>query len=38
MRYADFTPYDLVLLLQGLGVTIGLFLATSLIGILVGTA
>ena len=23
MRYADFTPYDLVLLLQGLGVTIG---------------
>jgi His/Glu/Gln/Arg/opine family amino acid ABC transporter permease subunit len=37
MRYADFTPYDLVLLLQGLGVSIGLFLATSLIGILVGT-
>ena len=38
MRYADFTPYDLVLLLQGLGVTVALFLATSLIGILVGTA
>jgi His/Glu/Gln/Arg/opine family amino acid ABC transporter permease subunit len=37
MRYADFTPYDLVLLLQGLGVSIGLFLATSLIGIFVGT-
>jgi His/Glu/Gln/Arg/opine family amino acid ABC transporter permease subunit len=37
MRYAEFTPYDLVLLLQGLGVTIGLFLVTSLIGIVIGT-
>lgn len=37
MRYGQFTPYDLVLLLQGLGVTIGLFLVTSLIGVVVGT-
>ena len=36
MRYADFTPYDLVLLAQGLGVTLGLFALTSLIGILLG--
>lgn len=38
MRYTDFTPYDLVLLAQGLGVTVGLFLATSLIGLLIGVA
>src|SRR6478752_6617980 len=37
MRYSAFTPYDLVLLLQGLGVTVGLFLINSLIGIVVGT-
>ena len=37
MRFTQFTPYDLVLLAQGLGVTIGLFLLTSLIGVLVGT-
>ena len=36
MRYTDFTPYDLVLLAQGLGVTIGLFLITSLIGLIIG--
>lgn len=36
MRYAQFTPYDLVLLAQGLGVTIGLFLATTAIGLLIG--
>ncbi|MBI4921121.1 MAG: amino acid ABC transporter permease [Devosia nanyangense] len=36
MRFAEFTPFDLVLLAQGLGVTIGLFLVTSLIGLLVG--
>jgi His/Glu/Gln/Arg/opine family amino acid ABC transporter permease subunit len=36
MRFSDFTPYDLVLLAQGLGVSIGLFLATSLIGIAIG--
>ncbi|HVG49810.1 MAG TPA: amino acid ABC transporter permease [Rubellimicrobium sp.] len=38
MRFTEFTPYDLVLLAQGLGVTVGLFLLTSLIGLLVGTA
>ena len=36
MRYSEFTPYDLVLLLHGLGVTVGIFLTTSLIGIVVG--
>lgn len=36
MRFSDFTPYDLVLLLQGLGVSIALFLVTSLIGIAIG--
>lgn len=38
MRFTAFTPFDLWLLAQGLGVTLGLFLATSLIGLLVGTA
>ena len=38
MRYADFTPYDLVLLAQGLGVTLGLFAATTLIGLALGAA
>ena len=37
MRFTEFTPYDLVLLAQGLGVTVGLFLLTSLIGVVVGT-
>lgn len=36
MRYSEFTPYDIVLLLQGLGVTVGLFLVTSLIGVFIG--
>ncbi|MBN9310051.1 MAG: amino acid ABC transporter permease [Devosia sp.] len=36
MRYAEFTPFDLVLLAQGLGVTVGLFLATTLIGLFLG--
>lgn len=36
MRFTEFTPYDIVLLLQGLGVTVGLFLITSLIGLFVG--
>ena len=36
MRYTEFTPFDLWLLTQGLGVTIGLFLATSLVGVLIG--
>ena len=38
MRYSEFTPYDIVLLLQGLGVSLGLFLATSLIGAVIGIA
>jgi glutamine transport system permease protein len=37
MRYTEFTPFDLVLLAQGLGVSIGLFIATTLIGGLIGT-
>ncbi|MBD9373969.1 amino acid ABC transporter permease [Rhizobium sp. ARZ01] len=37
MRFTDFTPYDLVLLAQGLGVSIALFLATSAIGLVIGT-
>lgn len=36
MRYTEFTPFDLWLLAQGLGVTVGLFLVTSLIGVVVG--
>ena len=36
MGYTEFTPFDLWLLAQGLGVTLGLFLATSLVGVLVG--
>ena len=36
MRYTEFTPFDAWLLTQGLGVTIGLFIATSLIGVLIG--
>ncbi|MGI3125484.1 ABC transporter permease subunit [Nitratireductor sp. PBL-C9] len=35
MRYADFTPYDLVLLAQGLGATVGLFTLTTLVGLLI---
>ncbi|PSJ62826.1 amino acid ABC transporter permease [Pseudaminobacter soli (ex Li et al. 2025)] len=37
MRYGDFTPYDLVLLLQGLGVSVALFVSTTLIGLVIGT-
>ena len=36
MRFTQFTTFDVVLLAQGLGVTLGLFLATSLIGLAVG--
>lgn len=36
MRYTEFTPFDLWLLAQGLGVTIGLFLVTTLIGVSLG--
>ncbi len=38
MRYTEFTPHDLVLLAQGLGVSLGLFLATTLAGLLIGAA
>jgi polar amino acid transport system permease protein len=37
MRFSDFTPFDIWLLLQGLGVSLGLFFSTSLIGLLIGT-
>ena len=30
MRYTEFTPYDIVLLLQGLSVTLWLFVASTL--------
>jgi len=36
MRYADFTPYDLVLLAQGLGVSLALFVVTSFLGLALG--
>jgi His/Glu/Gln/Arg/opine family amino acid ABC transporter permease subunit len=36
MRYSDFTPFDIWLLAQGLGVTVGLFLVTTLIGLAIG--
>jgi glutamine transport system permease protein len=38
MRYADFTSHDLLLLLQGLGVSVGLFAATTAIGLALGLA
>ena len=38
MRYADFTPHDLLLLLQGLGVSVALFAATTIIGLAIGLA
>jgi His/Glu/Gln/Arg/opine family amino acid ABC transporter permease subunit len=37
MRYSEFTPFDICLLAQGLGVTLGLFLVTSLIGLFLGS-
>lgn len=37
MRYGDFTPFDIVLLLQGLGVSLALFVSTTLIGLVVGS-
>ncbi|TPW27147.1 amino acid ABC transporter permease [Pararhizobium mangrovi] len=36
MRYADFGPHDIVLLLNGLGVSLTLFLTTSLVGVVLG--
>lgn len=38
MRYTSFTPFDLVLLAQGFGVTIALFVVTTLIGLVIGVA
>lgn len=38
MRYSDFTPNDILLLLQGLGVSVALFAATTAIGLLIGLA
>lgn len=38
MRYADFSPHDLLLLLQGLGVSAALFAVTSAIGLAVGVS
>lgn len=38
MRYADFTPHDLLLLLEGLGVSVALFGSTTIIGLGVGLA
>jgi polar amino acid transport system permease protein len=38
MRYADFSPLDLHLLLQGLGISLALFAATTVIGTLIGLA
>jgi len=38
MRYADFTHHDLLLLLQGLGVSVALFVATTIIGSIIGLA
>ena len=38
MRYTDFTPNDILLLLQGLGVSAALFAATTAIGLLLGLA
>ena len=36
MRFTDFTHHDLLLLLQGLGVSVALFAATTVIGLLLG--
>ncbi|MCD2516716.1 amino acid ABC transporter permease [Massilia sp. G4R7] len=38
MRYDAFTAHDLLLLLQGLGVSVALFAATTFIGLLIGLA
>jgi glutamine transport system permease protein len=38
MRHTGFSPHDLLLLLQGLGVSVALFGATSAIGLLLGAA
>ena len=38
MRYTEFSPHDLLLLLQGLGVSVALFAAATVIGLIVGLA
>ena len=38
MRYDEFTAHDLLLLLQGLGVSVSLFAATTIIGLALGLA
>ena len=38
MRYDEFTAHDLLLLLQGLGVSVSLFAATTVIGLVLGLA
>lgn len=38
MRYSGFTWHDLVVLLQGLGVSVALFIATTIIGLALGLA
>jgi polar amino acid transport system permease protein len=38
MRYTEFTPHDVLLLLQGLGVSVALFAATTLVGLAIGLA
>lgn len=37
MRYTAFTSYDIVLLAQGLSVSLALFLATTIIGLIIGS-
>lgn len=38
MRYSQFTPYDIIIILNGLGVSLALFLTTSLAGLIFGAA
>jgi polar amino acid transport system permease protein len=38
MRYTEFTPHDVLLLLQGLGVSVALFAAATVIGLTIGLA
>jgi glutamine transport system permease protein len=37
MRFTDFTPFDLVLVARGLGVSLALFASTSILGLVLGT-
>lgn len=38
MRYTEFTVHDILLLLQGAGVSVALFVATTVIGMMIGLA